>query len=76
MRPQNSTNKKLKYILKVNVQDEEVHYGYYPSLREISKELNMPYHTISDYYEGRRNSFGRFKDCKYFPTISINKIEE
>jgi len=75
MRPPNSTNKKLKYVLSVKYQDNEVHNGEYKSLREISKELNMPYHTISDFYEGRRETFGRFKDCKYFPTIIISKIE-
>lgn len=75
MRPQNSKNKKMKYMLSVKYGDNEVHSGLYPSLREVSKELNIPYTTITDYYEGRRGTFGRFKDFKYFPTINISKVE-
>ena len=75
MRPQNSTNKKMKYVLSVKYEDNEIHNEKYTSLREISKELNIPYTTITDYYEGRRGTFGRFKECKYFPTINISKLE-
>lgn len=75
MRPQNSKNKKMKYSLSVKYGDNEVHNEKYTSLREVSKELNIPYTTITDYYEGRRGTFGKFKDFKYFPTIIITKVE-
>ena len=73
MRKANSQNKKMKYVLSIKYDGNEVHSGEYTSLREVSKELCIPYHTICDYYEGRRKTFGRFSDCKFFPTIDISK---
>jgi len=74
MRPANSTNKKKKYNLKVELGGETKCDEDFCSLNEISKKLNIPYHTIADVYEGRRVSFNRFNKCEYFPTISISKL--
>ena len=74
MRPANSKNKKKKYNLKVEVDGESRLDEDFCSLNEISKKLNIPYHTISDVYEGRRLSFNRFNERSFFPKITISKI--
>ena len=74
MRPANSKNKKKKYNLKVEVGGETKCDENFCSLNEISKKLNIPYHTISDVYEGRRVSFNRVSECEYFPKIMISRI--
>ncbi len=74
MRPTNATNKKKKYNLKVELLGETKCDEDFCSLNEISKKLNIPYHTISDVYEGRRVSFNRYNKCEYFPVIKISKL--
>mgnify|MGYP001263887897 CR=1 FL=1 len=75
MRPANSKNKKMKYNLTVELMGETKCDESFASLGDISKKLNIPYHTIADVYEGRRVSFNRFSDCHYFPKISISKLD-
>tara|TARA_R110002096_G_scaffold143224_1_gene298882 strand:- start:916 stop:1149 length:234 start_codon:yes stop_codon:yes gene_type:complete len=70
----NATNKKKKYNLKVELMGETKCDENFASLNEISKKLNIPYHTIADVYEGRRVSFNRFNECEFFPRISISKL--
>jgi len=76
MRPLNSTNKKKRYNLKVVLMGETKCDEDFCSLAEISKKLNIPVHTITDVYEGRRLSFNRFNKCEFFPTISITKKDD
>lgn len=74
MRTANSKNTKKKYNLKIELMGETKCDEDFASLIEVSKKLNIPYHTISDVYENRRKSFNRFSNCEYFPKISITKI--
>jgi len=69
-------NVKLKYVCSVVLMGEEVHNKQYPSLIQIGKELNIPYHTITDVYEGRRNSFTKYENMKFFPCVKIYKISD
>ncbi len=70
----NATNKKKKYNLRVELLGETKCDEDYASLNEISKKLNIPYHTIADVFEGRRVSFNRYSECEYFPKIFISKL--
>ena len=74
MRTANSKNTKKKYNLKIELMGETKCDEDFASLIEVSKKLNIPFHTISDVYENRRQSFKRFSNCEYFPKISITKI--
>ena len=65
-----------KYNCYISVMGEAVHNKQYPSLRQIGKELNIPYHTITDVYEGRRNSFTKYENIKFFPSLKITLINE
>ena len=76
MRPANSKNKKEKYNLRVELMGETKCDENFVSLGDISKKLNIKYHTISDVYEGRRVSFNRFNNCEFFPKISITKLDQ
>jgi len=76
MRTANSKNTKKKYNLNIELMGETKCDEDFASLIEISKKLNIPYHTISDVYEDRRQSFKRFNECPYFPKISITKISK
>ena len=74
MRPANSKNKKLKYHLVIEVMGKTACDEKFTTLQELSKKINIPYHTISDVYEGRRVSFNRWSECEYMPKISITKL--
>jgi len=66
----------LKYNCCVSIMGDEVHNKQYASLIEIGKDLNIPYHTITDVYEGRRNSFTKYEGIKYFPSFKITLIKD
>ena len=74
MRPPNSKNKQLKYRLVIDVMGRIECDEKFTTLQELSKKINIPYHTISDVYEGRRVSFNRWSDCEYMPKITITKL--
>ena len=74
MRPINSKNKRLKYRLVIELMGETKCDEYFTTLSELSKKIGIPYHTISDVYEGRRVSFNRWDKCPYMPKISISKL--
>jgi len=65
-----------KYNLNISCEGEPLHDGEYCSLREISDYLNLPYNVITNVYEGRRNSFKRWEECKFFPTIRISNLKD
>ena len=74
MRPANSKNKKLKYRLLIEIMGETKCDEKFTTLQELSKKIGIPYHTISDVYEGRRVSFNRWNNCPYMPKIQITKL--
>lgn len=74
MRPANSKNKKLKYHLQIKVMGKTECDEKFTTLSELSKKIGIPYHTISDVYEGRRVSFNRWSECEYMPKILITKL--
>ena len=74
MRPTNSKNKRLKYHLVIKLMGETKCDEYFTTLSELSKKIGIPYHTISDVYEGRRVSFNRWAECPYMPNIQITKL--
>tara|TARA_Y100000004_G_scaffold196641_1_gene267369 strand:+ start:1816 stop:2046 length:231 start_codon:yes stop_codon:yes gene_type:complete len=65
-----------KYELNVSMGENELHNEKYASLREISDYLGMSYSVVSDCFQGRRGSYTNWENCRYFPTIRINKIEK
>jgi len=64
-----------KYNLQITCDGNPLHEGQYASLREISDYLHIPYHNLTDVCEGRRNSFTKWEECRFFPVIKIDKIE-
>ena len=66
----------LKYLCCVEVAGEEIHNKQYASLIQIGQDLNIPYHTLTDVYEGRRSSFTKYQNMKFFPTVKISLITE
>lgn len=74
MRTSGAINNTPKYLCSIILMGDEVHRKEYSSLKKIADEIDMPYHTITDVFEGRRSSFMKYKDKKYFPDIRITKL--
>lgn len=75
-RTKNSTNKKEKYNVRINIMDNDVLDRNFCSLKEIANELNIPFHTLTDIYEKRRTTFTRYSNCYYFPHLCISRLDE
>ena len=65
-----------KYNLKVVVDENTLHNENYCSLKEISAFMEFPYTTITDIYEGRRKSLNKYEKCKYFPLLTITRLNQ
>jgi len=74
MRTAGKENTTPKYLCCITLMGDEVHRKEYASLKKLADDIDIPYHTITDVFEGRRNSFMKYKDRKYFPDISIQKL--
>ena len=74
MRTAGSNNTTPKYNCSIKYLGTEIHNKNYTSLKTLSDDIDMPYHTITDVFEGRRNSFMKYEDRKYFPAIKIMKL--
>lgn len=74
MRTAGKENITPKYLCCINLLGKEVHREQYASLKKLAMDIDIPYHTITDVFEGRRNSFMKYKDKKYFPDIQITKL--
>lgn len=76
MRTTGSVNLKAKYRCEIILMGNVVLDESYTSLRNLAKGADLPYHMITDVFEGRRNSFMKYQNKKYFPTIKITKLTE
>lgn len=74
MRTAGKENITPKYLCCIHILGNEVHKEQYPSLKKLAQDIDIPYHTITDVFEGRRNSFMKYKDKKFFPDIRITKL--
>jgi hypothetical protein len=74
MRKVGIENTTPKYLCCITFMGNEVHKKEYPSLKKLADDIDIPYHTITDVFEGRRSSFMKYKNRKYFPDISISKL--
>lgn len=74
MRTTGCKNKTNKYRCEIDVMGEKVLSEDYATLKHIADETEIPYHTIADIFEGRRTTFTRYKDTKYFPNLKITKL--
>ena len=76
MRTACANNTTPKYICSITYLGNEVHNEKYSSLKSLADAIDMPYHTITDVFEGRRNSFMKYENRKYFTSIKIMKLCE
>lgn len=76
MRPTGTQNTTPKYNCCIHFMGKEIHNKKYASLKQMSNDIDIPYHTLTDVFEGRRCSYNKFKDRKFFPTINITRICE
>ena len=76
MRTTGSVNLKPKYRCQIILMGNVVLDENYSTLRNLANGVDLPYHTITDVFEGRRNSFMRYEDRRYFPSIKITKLDE
>lgn len=74
MRTIGASAKTNKYKCEITVMGEIILCEEYPTLKQIAEEIEIPYHTVADFYEGRRSSFNRYSASKYFPVINITKL--
>jgi hypothetical protein len=74
MRPTGKENSTLKYICSIHFMGEVIHNEKYASLKKLAEGIDIPYHTVTDVFEGRRCSYNKFKDRKFFPNIRIMKL--
>tara|TARA_R110000803_G_scaffold184748_1_gene247070 strand:- start:135 stop:437 length:303 start_codon:yes stop_codon:yes gene_type:complete len=74
MRTTGATNSTMKYNCSITVMDNEVLNEDYSSLKKLADAIDIPYHTITDVFEGRRSSFMKYENKKYFPSIKIRKL--
>ena len=56
MRTTGANNTTMKYNCSIIVMESEVHNCDYSSLRKLALDINIPYHTITDVFEGRRDA--------------------
>ena len=76
MRTTGSENKCMKYKCNITLMGNTILDKEYPSLKQIANDIEVPYHTITDMYEGRRTSYQKFAGTKYFPDFTIKRIDE
>jgi hypothetical protein len=74
MRTAGSMNVKPKYHCEITILGNVVLDESYSSLRKLAHNVDLPYHTITDVFEGRRGSYQKYENRKYFPVIKITKI--
>ena len=74
MRTSGANNTTPKYRCVVTLMGEKVVDDDFTSLKKVAEVVDIPYHTITDVFEGRRNSFMKYKNKKFFPDISIIKL--
>ena len=74
MRTAGSQNVKPKYHCEITILGNVVLDESYSSLRKLAHSVDLPYHTITDVFEGRRGSYQKYENRKYFPIIKITKI--
>ena len=76
MRTTGANNTTMKYNCSIIVMESEVHNCDYSSLRKLALDINIPYHTITDVFEGRRGSYMKYQHNKFFPIIKISKLSD
>lgn len=74
MRKIGDINTTLKYNCCITILGEVVLNENYTTLKKLSKSIDIPYDTVTDVFEGRRASYMKWCDKKYFPSISITRI--
>jgi hypothetical protein len=74
MRTAGSNNTTPKYNCSIIYLGTEIHNKNYTSLKTLSDDIDMPYHTITDVFEGRRNSFMKIRRPKIFPGYKYSKV--
>tara|TARA_R100001086_G_scaffold37268_1_gene16646 strand:+ start:260 stop:511 length:252 start_codon:yes stop_codon:yes gene_type:complete len=76
MRTAGAGAKTNKYRCEIEVMGEIVLCDDYATLKVIADETEIPYHTIADVFEGRRTSFMKYSNTKYFPNLRITKLSD
>ena len=76
MRTAGSVNQKPKYHCEITILGNVVLDESFTTLRKLAHSVDLPYHTITDVFEGRRGSYQKYENRKYFPIIKISKISD
>ena len=66
-------SKKNKWVCVIHIDGTEVHNKNYMSLEDIGDDIGLSKNICYD-LSSRKTSFKKYKDCKFFPVISINRL--